>query len=151
MKGRMARFKFWSIISARRPTGLAVGGTVVLSGVLTAAFVITLGCGTTAKTVPGPAALSSSPTPVCGNSVLLSGPATAPAGAVIVPAGVDSGAYDAPHTTYYFATGTHTLGTGAFDQIQPGDGDTYVGAPGALLSGQWDNQSAFVGTATGVT
>ena len=84
MKGRMARFKFWSIISARRPTGLAVGGTVVLSGVLTAALVITLGCGNTAKTVPGPAALSSSPTPVCGNSVLLSGPATAPAGAVIV-------------------------------------------------------------------
>ena len=56
------------IISPRRPTGLAVGGTVVLSGVLTAALVITLGCGNTAKTVPGPAALSSSPTPVCGNA-----------------------------------------------------------------------------------
>lgn len=34
---------------------------------------------------------------------------------------------------------------------QPADGDTFIGAPGAVISGQDDNESAFDGTATGVT
>jgi hypothetical protein len=80
------------------------------------------------------------------------GPTTAPAGAVTVPAGSDAGlTLNTPNTTYFFATGTHTLGTGQFDQIDPGTGDTYVGASGAILSGQGDNAGAFEGTATGVT
>jgi hypothetical protein len=32
-----------------------------------------------------------------------------------------------------------------YDQIQPADGDTYLGAPGAVLNGQNVNQYAFVG------
>ncbi len=56
-----------------------------------------------------------------------------------------------PNTTYWFAPGTHTLGTGEFDQFDPAQGDTFIGAPGAIISGQGRNDSAFDGTATGVT
>lgn len=72
---------------------------------------------------------------------------SAPAGSVTVPAG-DNGSFDfsTPDTTYWFAPGTHTLGTGAEDQIQPADGDAYVGALGAVLDGQNVNLYAFVGS-----
>lgn len=73
--------------------------------------------------------------------------ASAPAGSVTVPAGDNSSVnFSTPNTTYWFAPGTHTLGTGQSDQIQAADGDTYVGAPGAVLNGQNANQYAFVGT-----
>ena len=91
------------------------------------------------------------PPPICGNPSVLTGPATPPAGAVVIPAGEDLGAYDTPDTTYYLASGVHTLGASEFSQIIPGDGDTYIGAPGAILSGQFENDSAFTQTATGVT
>ncbi|HTR95732.1 MAG TPA: right-handed parallel beta-helix repeat-containing protein [Trebonia sp.] len=89
---------------------------------------------------------------VCGNSAILDGPATAPPGAVKVPAG-DNGDIDfsQPNTTYWFAPGTHTLGTGTYANIQPASGDTYIGAPGAILDGQHKNNSAFDGTAEHVT
>jgi hypothetical protein len=110
---------------------------------------------TTATPPPPGSAPASPPVTVCGNSDLLNGPAAAPAGAVTVPAGDNSdfagtGALD-PNTTYWFAPGTHTLGTGEFDQIDPSQGDTFIGAPGAILSGQGDNNSAFAGTAANVT
>jgi nitrous oxidase accessory protein NosD len=84
---------------------------------------------------------------VCGNSALLTGPSSPPAGAVTIPAGQNSG-FEAssdlkPNTTYWFAPGTHTLGTDEFAQIQPRQGDTFIGAPGAILSGQGKNDSAF--------
>lgn len=88
---------------------------------------------------------------VCGVSSLLTGPATAPAGAVTVPAGDNSGLVPAPNTTYYFAPGTHTLGTGQYGQIIAADNDVFVGAPGAVLDGQHVNLYAFTGSATGVT
>ncbi len=72
---------------------------------------------------------------------------SAPSGAVTVPAGDDSNFnFSTASTTYWFAPGTHTIGAGEFSQIQPADGDTYVGAPGAILDGQNINRSAFVGT-----
>jgi hypothetical protein len=101
------------------------------------------------------------PVQVCSNASLLSGPASAPAGAVTIPAGVDTSYFDNPlpaSTTYYFAAGTHYLGSGEYDQIQPGSGDTFIGAPGAIISGNdtgsagyVQNNFAFVGAGTSVT
>jgi hypothetical protein len=47
--------------------------------------------------------------------------------------------------------GTHAFGTGQFGQITPQNGDTFLGAPGAILDGRGANQYAFAGTASGVT
>ncbi len=71
---------------------------------------------------------------------------TAPTGAKTVPAG-NNGSFNfsTPNTTYWFVSGTHTLGTNANDQIDPADGDTYIGAPGAVLDGSKDDHYAFVG------
>ena len=85
---------------------------------------------------------------------MLNGPSSAPAGAVTVPAGNNADFADSslkPNTTYWFAPGVHTLGTGEFSQIQPQQGDTFIGAPGAVLSGQNRNDSAFDSNASGVT
>jgi parallel beta helix pectate lyase-like protein len=99
------------------------------------------------------------PARICGDASVLNGPAKAPAGARKVPAG-DNEAFDfsVPGTTYWFAPGTHTLGTGQYSSIIPGEGDTYVGAPGAVLSGEttsagktYHNSSAFGGAAERVT
>jgi len=66
---------------------------------------------------------------------------SAPNGAVTIPAGDDS-SYDNsnPKTTYWFAPGTHTNLS-----IQTADGDTYIGAPGAIINGGNEIQYAFVG------
>jgi hypothetical protein len=71
---------------------------------------------------------------------------SAPHGAVTVPAGNNSGFnFSTAKTIYWFAAGTHTLGTSTGGQIDPADGDTYLGAPGAVLNGQNVNQYAFIG------
>ncbi len=57
----------------------------------------------------------------------------------------------APNITYWLAPGIHTLGTSEYGQFQPDNGDTFIGAAGAVLSGQGVNQSAFVTTSTDVT
>lgn len=101
---------------------------------------------TTAPPPPPPADYA-----VCGTEGL-KGPATPPAGAVIVPAGDNSGVdFRKPNTTYYFESGTHTLGTGEFDQISPADGATFVGAPGAVIDGKGVNRYLFTGHAVNVT
>jgi hypothetical protein len=56
-----------------------------------------------------------------------------------------------PNTTYWFTPGVHTFGPGPYGQVDPRDGDTFIGAPGAIIDGQNLNHSAFAGTATGVT
>ena len=96
---------------------------------------------------------SSPPARVCGNAAILgAGPTSAPAGAVTVAAGSNAGVdFSQAHTTYWFAPGVHTLGSGQYTQIIPGRGSTYVGAPGAILDGRQDNLYAFGGSATGVT
>lgn len=92
------------------------------------------------------------------DSSLLHGPATAPGGAVTVtPGGTGLDALtisNAAGTTFYLLAGTHVLGSGTpgqFDQVQPKAGNTYIGAPGAVLSGQSVNNYAFTGSASGVT
>lgn len=98
---------------------------------------------------------ASPPARVCDNgSILGGGPASAPQGAVTVPAGDNSDmsfALRAAQTTFWFAPGVHTLGDDEFSQIQPGSGSTYVGAPGAIIDGQDVNRFAFTQRATDVT
>ncbi len=50
-------------------------------------------------------------------------------------------------TTFWLSTGTHTLGTGEFDQVIPKPNNVYVGAPGAVLDGQGINRAPFSGRA----
>ena len=104
----------------------------------------------TPATAPSGSSSGTAPTspPVtwCETGLPASPYGSAPAGAVTVPAGDNSSVdFSIPNTTYWFAPGTHTLGTDRSDQIQAADGDTYVGAPGAVLSGQNVNQYAFIG------
>jgi len=89
---------------------------------------------------------TSPPAQICGNSSILGGgPATPPAGAIIVPAGDNSGFnLNLPAgATFWFAPGVHTLGNTAGNQIIPPDNSTYIGAPGAVLDGQNINSFAF--------
>jgi parallel beta helix pectate lyase-like protein len=116
---------------------------------------------------PTPAPTGTAPAPasglaqVCGNGALLAGPSSPPAGAITVPAGNNAAVFDyqlPDNTTYYFAAGTHYLGSGTYAQISPGRNDTFIGAPGAVISGDnpgasgyTQNAFAFVGNETGVT
>jgi hypothetical protein len=106
-------------------------------------------------TAAGPA---SPPARVCGNGTILGrGPSSPPKGAVVIPAGDDSGTVIAhnwsirPHQAYWFAPGRHTLASGQYSQIIPANGDTFLGARGAVLDGQHSNLFAFAGSARGVT
>lgn len=93
---------------------------------------------------------------ICGNKVLLAGPAKPPKGAVVVRAGNDRHAVGEtwlvrPNTTYWFAPGRHTLGASQYAQVYVAEGDTFIGAPGAVIDGQGKNNAAFEGDATHVT
>ena len=105
----------------------------------------------------GPAPLpSSAPVTWCETGLPSSPYGSAPAGAVTVPAGDDSSGIGqnfgiSPNTTYWFAPGTHTLGTDQYGQIQPQNGDVFIGAPGAVLDGKDVNDYTFTGTASNVT
>ncbi|MCT2585743.1 right-handed parallel beta-helix repeat-containing protein [Actinophytocola gossypii] len=84
------------------------------------------------------------------------GPAEAPAGAVTVDPAVDGDLTDKtmanpPGTTFWLAPGTHTLTTDLYGQVIPKDGNTYLGAPGAVLDGQGRNLFAFTQPASHVT
>jgi hypothetical protein len=54
-------------------------------------------------------------------------------------------------TTYWLAPGTHHLGKGRYNQVIPQEGDTFIGAPGAILDGRNKNSYAFGGHASDVT
>lgn len=102
--------------------------------------------------------VKSPPVRACGNKAILGGgPATAPKGAIVIPAGDDSRTVLAhnwtilPHKTYWFAPGVHTLGAGQYSQIIPATGDTFEGAPGAVIDGQHSNLYAFTQYARDVT
>ena len=47
--------------------------------------------------------------------------------------------------------GTHLLGGGDYDQVQPKSDMVFMGAPGAVLDGQKENRYAFTGQASDVT
>jgi hypothetical protein len=104
----------------------------------------------------GPAA---PPARICGDKSVLDGPAREPSGTQTVPAGDNSSfEFSSPDTTYWFAPGIHTLGPGQYASIIPGDNDTYLGAPGAVINGEttengktYHNGSAFGGSAEHVT
>jgi parallel beta-helix repeat protein len=92
------------------------------------------------------------PAKICGNEALLSGPASPPDGAITVPAGDNSGVeFGTEGATYWFAPGVHTLGSDQYAQIIPGDGASFIGAPGAVLDGQRKNRYAFTQHAKDVT
>lgn len=91
------------------------------------------------------------PAQICGSNAWSWGPATAPAGATVVPAGNNTGFnFGQTSTTYWFAPGEHTLGTSQYSTITPGNNSTYIGAPGAILDGKNNNQYAFSGSAHNV-
>ena len=147
---------------ARVSLGVAVAGAVVVT------LAACTGGAQTTQSAPSPAAPAqagtapavqptasavtaaptSPPAKVCGSEAILNGPATAPTGAVNVPAGNNADVnFGQPNTTYWFAPGVHTLGPGEFANIVPAVHDSYIGAPGAILDGQHTNDSAFDGTA----
>jgi hypothetical protein len=53
--------------------------------------------------------------------------------------------------TFWFAPGSHTLGTDQYGQIVPASNSTFVGAPGAVIDGQSVNAYAFTQQADHVT
>ena len=93
------------------------------------------------------------PKKVCGRS-LLDGPAKRPRGAKKVRTTQDLSALvdrSAPGTTFWLTPGVHTLGDDQYDQVQPKDGDVFIGAPGAVLDGRGVNKYAFTAYAQRVT
>eukprot|EP01133_Synstelium_polycarpum_P008152 gene8152-9574_t len=95
---------------------------------------------------------TTSPAAICGNTALLSGPATAPAGAIIVPAGTnDNVNFRTSGATYWFAPGVHYFAQDRYGQIIPGNGSSFIGGPGAIIDGNHTNAFAFTQQAVGVT
>jgi hypothetical protein len=99
------------------------------------------------------AALATNHVRVCGNARILgAGPTKPPKGAIVVRAGNNSRVqWGRRHATFWFAPGVHTLGKGQYSQIDPGSHSRYLGAPGAVISGQHLNNYAFGGRAGQVT
>ncbi|MGW3243569.1 right-handed parallel beta-helix repeat-containing protein [Streptomyces sp. NPDC001070] len=122
---------------------------------LALALLAATGCESTPGARPKPtAAPSTSVARVCATPA--AGPAKAPAGAVTVDPAVpgDLAAKtesSPPNTTFWLRPGTHTLEKGRYTQVMPKEGDSYLGAPGAVLDGRKTNQYAFGGTARDVT
>ncbi|SFA98067.1 Right handed beta helix region [Amycolatopsis marina] len=84
------------------------------------------------------------------------GPAQPPDGAVRVDPAVPGDLIDKTEaspagTTFWLSAGEHSLGTGRYSQVAPKQGNTYLGAPGAVLEGGQVNQYAFTGDAADVT
>ncbi len=140
----------------KRAFGIVIVASVLVGGVL-AVCLVSRGPGSSPATqghlvaTAGAAPAAAGPV-VCANAAILNGPSTAPAGAVTIAAGTNQAqATGQPNTTYWLAPGTHTLGTGQYNQFQPASGDVYEGAPGAVVNGQNANDYAFVSNATNVT
>jgi Right handed beta helix region len=163
-RGNPAWPRRWPALAWVPITSLTVAGLLVVSIVLgrsspslarrdpSAAALVA----TTAPSSIASVGSTATPSVVCGDTPLLSGPRRPPSRSVTVPAGNDTNVVGEtwlvrPNTTYWFSPGVHTLGTGEYGQVDPKNGDTFIGAPGAVIDGQGVNQSAFDGTATNVT
>ncbi|QFZ77807.1 right-handed parallel beta-helix repeat-containing protein [Streptomyces fagopyri] len=113
------------------------------------------GCESTPGARPKPTSAPTAPVArVCARPA--TGPAKAPAGAVTVDPAVagDLAAKtenSPPGTTFWLRPGKHRLEADRFAQVIPKKGDTYLGAPGAVLDGRKTNQYAFGGSARDVT
>ncbi|MEA2828063.1 MAG: hypothetical protein QOG43_2502, partial [Actinomycetota bacterium] len=112
----------------------------------------------TSRPAPAGAAIGTFPTTppaqICGNASILNGPATQPAGSVRVDPGQNLNTVTQAQpagTTFWLAPGTHTLGSGQYNQVIPKDNDSYVGAPGAILDGGSVNKYAFTAQAANVS
>jgi hypothetical protein len=141
---RMHLVRILAVATSAAVSSLAAGPLLVGSA---AAATTTHGAAASTPAFP-----TTPPAQVCGNTSLLNGPTTAPAGAVSVPAGDNSAVnWNVPGATFYFGAGTHTLGGGQFSQIMPPNNSVFLGAPGAIIDGKGINQYAFTQTATGVT
>jgi nitrous oxidase accessory protein NosD len=82
------------------------------------------------------------------------GPADPPAGARVVRTKqhlADVVERARPGTTFWLEPGVHELSNGYYDNVEPKDGMTFMGAPGAVLDGRRRNAYAFIGKASGVT
>ncbi len=119
--------------------------------VIAAALTLTACAQTTppTKSAPPPGTAS-----VCANRA--SGPGSAPEGSITVDPEITGDLavktrVSPAGSTFWLAPGTHTLGTDQFDQVAVKDGNTYVGAPGAIVEGQGENQYAFTTPAQNVT
>ena len=93
------------------------------------------------------------PEQVC-DSAALDGPTTQPAGSVRIDPGedlADATAANPPSTTFWLSPGIHKLdGTSEWSQVIPKDGNSYIGARGAVLDGRQVNRYAFTQRATNV-
>jgi Periplasmic copper-binding protein (NosD) len=84
------------------------------------------------------------------------GPASRPSGAVRVDSAVvgdlsEKTEANPPGTVFWLSSGTHRLAQDEFAQVEPKTGNTYIGAPGAVLDGAGRNRYAFTGKARKVT
>ncbi len=139
------------------PTSPVPTSPAPTSPVPTSSAPTTAPAGSTAPTtvpVPGPGPVGTVAAAVC-DTIPATYPA-APAGAIVVDPAVagdlDTKTAAAPAgSTFWLKPGTHTLGTSRFDQVQPKDGDTFLGAPGAVLDGRGKNAYAFTQQARNVT
>lgn len=116
--------------------------------------VVLAGCSTAAEPNPSPGEPAAAVGAVCGRQV--PGPSAPPPGAVVVDPASDMDLYrksdsSPPGTVFWLAPGRHTLGPDQYGQAVPKDGNTYVGAPGAVLDGRGLNNFAFTGRAKDVT
>jgi parallel beta-helix repeat protein len=92
---------------------------------------------------------------ICGDASILNGPTAAPSGAITVNPGTDLAAATASKpsgTTFYLTAGTHTLAGPIIVKAN----NKYIGAPGAILDGQFRANDgarslAFKGGSAGVT
>ncbi|HEX6357321.1 right-handed parallel beta-helix repeat-containing protein [Actinophytocola sp.] len=134
-----------------RRTGSFHGIALALAG---AALLAACTASPSANENTGPVAPTGTVSAVCGNTK--PGPAQAPNGAIVVDPDVDADLAEKTEenpagTTFWLAPGTHTLGEGEFGSVTPKDGNTYLGAPGAVLDGKRVNKYAFVFDASDVT
>jgi nitrous oxidase accessory protein NosD len=149
----------------RRPPIILAVALVVVAALVAAGIAVFAGDPPSgqAQTAPPPAAPATNtkvtaptapPARICGNAKALAGPASAPAGAVAVSTSQNLNQLtesNPPGTTFWLSAGTHRLGNGQFSQVIPKEGNTYVGAPGAILDGGRVNRYAFTGYAPRVT
>lgn len=153
----MLSAKLSSTVTRPMVAGAAVLAAVVL-GVIGIAAVTGVPWGDSDE-VAAPISVSSADAPteppakICG-SVGLSGPKSPPEGARTVSTEENLAIVvreSPPKTTFWLEPGEHHLGGGPYDQVQPKQGDTFIGAPGAILDGRHLNLYAFGSNAENVT
>jgi hypothetical protein len=92
------------------------------------------------------------PAEICNQAGWKNGSAQAIEGSVVVPSGDNSNMdFSQAGVTYWFESGTHTLGLDSSNTIRPGNHSSFLGAPGAILDGQGVQEFAFCDHATNVT